>query len=337
VSSDFGRVCRENLCGGFEGGETDVLIVASCTGFCLIGGDFRGSFLGVLKYACSLLPSTCCGGSVILCFGFGFTGGGVCVLTLCRGASSFGSGGNLNARCGFGDRTGGGEFWVTRIGAEGLVGVLGRACSNILTSEFVGGIGVSSVGLCGDSGCRALLTAECDSRLPLLLRGCWLGFLDSSLASTFPTLPEGGSTSLSFGWCSLMVGGTAAWGRGRRGLCRAAASRAAIFEGEETRSGWSSGTLSELELFDLDRFGLLTPTDPPVWWLRKDAGLPVPTLVAASKAPLSPPVYVFTKGFDLAGDLEKAFAAPRSAASRTLCWVSPAVCGTQPWLRAELI
>ena len=39
-----------------------MLIAANCIGFCLIGGDFRGSFFGVLKYAWSLGPSVKCGG-----------------------------------------------------------------------------------------------------------------------------------------------------------------------------------------------------------------------------------------------------------------------------------
>lgn len=124
-----------------------------------------------------------------------------------------------------------------------------------------------------------------------------------------------------------------------------------MLDGEGERSRWASGTPSEFELFDLlpacigDRFGLLMLRElPPVQSLFKAAGLPavellpaVPTLVAASNAPLSPPVYVFVCGFGFTGGLEKAREAPRRAASRTLCCVSPVDCGARPWLRAELI
>lgn len=108
TSSDNGRVWSEPRCGGGLGGGG--VLMRNCVnwaGFCLIGGDFNGSFCGVLKYAA---PSTNgVGGSSILCFGFGLTGGGVCVLCLERGISLCGSGGSLKARCGLGDRTGGGE------------------------------------------------------------------------------------------------------------------------------------------------------------------------------------------------------------------------------------
>jgi hypothetical protein len=255
-------------------------------------------------------------------------------LVLCSGALSVGSGGSLNARCGLGDRTGGGELRVTCKGSVGgLVGVVGLVCSNMFTRELVGGIGVSSVGLSWPVS-RAVFATDCDPRLSLLFRGCCLGPLVSSLASTFPTLPDGGMTSLWSACRSLIVGAAAGWGFGRRGLPRAAANLAAMLDGEGVRSTCSPGTLSEFELVDLERLGLLMPAEPPVKSLGKAVGLPlppVPTFVAASKAPLFPPVYVFVGGFDFGDGLEKARAAPRSAASRTLCCVSPVVCGTRPW------
>ena len=105
---------------------------------------------------------------------------------------------------------------------------------------------------------------------------------------------------------------------GLRGLCRAAASLAAMLDGEGTRSAWSPCTLSEVVLVVLEMIGLLTPPDPPVWSRCKAAGLPVPTFVAASKAALSLPVYVLLKGFGFGAGLEKAFEAPCKAALRTL-------------------
>lgn len=66
---------------------------------------------------------------------------------------------------------------------------------------------------------------------------------------------------------------------------------------------------------------------------------PVPTFVAARRAPLPPPVYVFVWGFGFTGGFEKAEEAPRKAASRTLYCVSPVPCGPRGVLRAlaELI
>jgi hypothetical protein len=339
VSCDLGGTCREPLCTGGFGGGVVVLIPGGCAGFCFAGGDFTGSFLGVLKYGRSSAPFVERGGGrSTLGLGLGLTGGGVLVLVLCSGAVSVGSGGSLNARCGLGDRTGGGDLRVTCKGSvAGLVGVVGLVCSNIFTKELVGGIGVSSVGLSW-SVSRAVLAMDCDPRLSLLFRGCCLGPLVSSLASTFPTLPDGGIISLSSACRSLIVGAgagagaAAGWGFGRRGLPRAAANLAAMLDGEGVRSMCSPGTLSEFELVDLERFGLLTPAEPPVKSLGRAIGLPpVPTFVAASKAPLFPPVYVFVGGFDFGDGLEKARAAPRRAASRTLCCVSPVVCGTRPW------
>lgn len=66
-----------------------------------------------------------------------------------------------------------------------------------------------------------------------------------------------------------------------------------MFDGDGERSDWSSGTKSELELLDLlaacmgDTLGRLTLRElPPVQSLC----MGVPTLVAASSAPLSLPV-----------------------------------------------
>jgi hypothetical protein len=134
-----------------------------------------------------------------LWFGFGLTGGGVRVLCLTSGASSCGSGGSLNVRCGLGDRTGGGECWATLkgLGLGLVVGVAARPRSNIFTRDVVGGMGVSSVGLW-----------SCDSRLSLLL-ALAVGCRVSSLARTLPTLPEGGSMSLSFACRSLTMGAVA--------------------------------------------------------------------------------------------------------------------------------
>jgi hypothetical protein len=140
--------------------------------------------------------------------------------------------------------------------------------------------------------------------------------------------------SLSFGSCSFIMGAgwSLGWGMGLRGLCRAAASRAAMLDGEGTRSAWSPCTLSEVVLAVLEMIGLLTPPGPSVWSRCKAAGLPVPTLVAASNAALSPPVYVLLTGFGFGFGvgLEKAFEAPCNAALRTLYCTSPAGCGTQP-------
>jgi hypothetical protein len=182
---------------------------ANCVGLCLIGGDFIGSFCGELKYGA---PSVnCAGDRSIRGFGLGLTGGGVRVRCFASGALSTGSGGSLNARCGLGDRTGGGECWArARDTAARFVGVAGRFCSNILTREVVGGIGVSSVGFCSCPEAREVLATECDPRLSRLFCGCLLGSLDSSLASTLPTLPDGGRTSLAFTCRSLITGDMAA-------------------------------------------------------------------------------------------------------------------------------
>jgi hypothetical protein len=107
-----------------------------------------------------------------------------------------------------------------------------------------------------------------------------------------------------------------------------------MFEGEGLRLGVSSGGPSECEVCgfcDLfctgdDRLLMLRE---PVQSRVRGAGLPaaafrgLPTRVAASNAPLPPPVYVLVSGFALAGDSEKARKAPCRAASLTLCWVSP--------------
>jgi hypothetical protein len=52
------------------------------------------------------------------------------------------------------------------------VGVPGRFCSNILTREVVGGIGVSSVGLSSARGARRVLAVERDSVLVLFRKDC---------------------------------------------------------------------------------------------------------------------------------------------------------------------
>lgn len=188
------------------------------------------------------------------------TGGGVFVLFLARGASSLGSGGSVKLRRGLGDLTGGGEFLTTTEGVAGpCAGVTGRCCSNMLTRALVGGMGVSSVGL----SCAAAAATGCEPPLSLLLRGlCGLGVCCSSLARTFPTLPDGGSTSRSLGSRSLTIAAALAWGAGRRGLRRAAASFAAVCDGDGARSTWLSGTPRELELLSCS---LLTPRElPPV-------------------------------------------------------------------------
>jgi hypothetical protein len=142
------------------------------------------------------------------------------------------------------------------------------------------------------------------------------------------------------------------FGNGFLGLYLAAASFAAMLEGEGVRSPrWSSGTPRVLELLDLllSRLGdtfdqpALLELPPVTSCLTGDAvpavGFrvgPEPALVAARSAPFPPPVYVFVWGFGFKGGFEKANEAPRRAASRTLYWVSPVVFGT--WgLRAELI
>ena len=145
------------------------------------------------------------------------------------------------ARLGFGDRTGG-----------GLVCKTGRVCSNMLTRELVGGIGVSSVGL-SKPACSARATAT-GSALPssLFFPVDTFCCLESILANTFPTLPGGGRTSRSFASLSDMAGTVEGCGTGFIGLYLAAASFAAMFEGEGTGSGrLSSGTARLLELFVL--------------------------------------------------------------------------------------
>jgi hypothetical protein len=86
---------------------------------------------------------------------------------------------------------------------------------------------------------------------PSLLALGTFGCLESNLASTFPTLPGGGSTSRSFASRSVMIGVAGRCGMGFMGLYRAAASRAAMLEGEGIRSKPSSGTARVLELLDL--------------------------------------------------------------------------------------
>lgn len=98
------------------------------------------------------------------------------VLVLASCASSLGSGGSVKLRRGLGDLTGGGEFLTMTEGAEGgCVGVTGRFCSNMLTSEVVGGIGVSSVGLSRDPALAAALATDCEPKLSPVLHGCWRG------------------------------------------------------------------------------------------------------------------------------------------------------------------
>lgn len=157
-----------------------------------------------------------------LTLGFGCVGGGRC---------SVGSWGTSIARCGLGDLIGGGDrLTMVRGSADsgGEGGGAPRFCSNMRTSDAVGGTGVSS--------------------------------------------------RRSFG--------------GGIGLFRAAASRAAIFDGDGTRSAaLSSGTprVLVLGLLESDLAVLLLP----VW--SRDIGAdgvwigvlcwPVPTLDAASSAP----------------------------------------------------
>lgn len=319
-----------------------VFVVDSCVGFCFTGGVPSVSFRSILNGTGSLASSLDCIRSNR--GGLGFNRGGLCVRALVRGSSSLGSGGRVIFRCGLGDRTSGCTFGETTKGSIGaFVGVVGRFFSNILTREVVGGIGVSSVGL-SSADARIVLAMETDPILPLRLCRPALGFLGSSLARTFPTLPLGGRTSPSFMSRSLMIGFTVACGIGFMGLYRAAANFAAMFDGEGMRSRCgSSGIPRLLELLEglralmgdwLNLFTLRAL--PPVQSLRKGEvflvtlslrGVTVPTLVAASSAPLLPPVYVLTFGFGFTGGLEKAEDAPRRAASWTLYCVSPVVCG----------
>lgn len=247
-SCDFGRWPKVD-------GPVMALVfrAASWIGFCLMGGDFSGAFCVWERKERddSAVPSVNCRrGISIEGFDFG-TGGGVFVLFLASGSSFLGSGGSVKLRRGLGDFTGGGEFLTITEGAVGgCVGVTGRFCSNILTREFVGGIGVSSVGLPGGAA-LAMLATDCEPMLPLVL-GRWLGCLCaglcSSLASTFPTLPDGGSTSCSLASLSRIMPAALAWGAGRRGLRRAAATVAAAYAGEGVRLTLLSGTPRELEL-----------------------------------------------------------------------------------------
>ena len=79
-----------------------------------------------------------------------------------------------------------------------------------------------------------------------------LGWLESNLASTFPTLPGGGITSASFCSLSDMAGVTGACTVGFDTVCREAASLAAMLEGEGIRSAeLSSCTPRALELDEL--------------------------------------------------------------------------------------
>lgn len=145
------------------------------------------------------------------------------------------------ARLGFGDCTDGGLLCKT-----------GRVCSNMLTRELVGGIGVSSVGL-SRPACSARATATGSALVSsLLLLVAIFCCLESILANTFPTLPGGGRTSRSFASLSDMVGAAEGCGMGFMGLYLAAASFAAMFEGEGTGSRrLSTDTARLLELFDL--------------------------------------------------------------------------------------
>lgn len=249
----------------------------------------------MLKRLSSIIPS------IDNVRGFGFTGGGVRAFIRSSEAPSLGSGGRLNVRCGFGDFIGGGPFCETASGSADticLAGVLGRFFSNMLTSAVVGGIGLSSV----DSffGARMVLAFDRAPTLPLRFGGWSLAVRDSSRARTFRALPAGGRTSLPFVLWSYE---TVFWGTGLSGLYLAAASFAAMFEGDGVRSEkLSSGTPSEFELLDwLSRNGDdpgLPVLLPPVQFLPigdtlpwgAPRGLPVPTFVAASKAPLFPPV-----------------------------------------------
>lgn len=183
-------------------------------------------------------------------------------------------------------------------------------------------------------------------------RDLGLGLEESSLASTLPTLPAGGWTLLCSASPSYTISTAGVWAGCFIGLYRAAASLAAMLEGDVPGSGRpSSGTASVLELLEWLNAGGGTADVlvlPPVQFLRSGEvlpdgvcarGVPVPTLAAARRAPLFPPVYVFGCGFGFKGGLKKAEDAPRRAALCTLYWVSPGACGTCGLLRAlvELI
>lgn len=187
----------------------------------------------------TVTSAECEGSDMGLGFGLGFTGGGVFVRCLCRGAASFGSVRSLNVRCGLGDRTGVEDVCET-----------GRFCSNILTRALVGGVGVSSVGRSRLACCARAMATACILGASLGGLGP-LSDLASSLASTFSTLPGGGITSRPCVSRSAMLGVDARCGRGFMGLCRAAANWAAMLEGDGMRSKWSSGTARVLELLDL--------------------------------------------------------------------------------------
>lgn len=148
----------------------------------------------------------------------------------------------------------------------------------MFTRELVGGIGVSSVGLSRGAAMVAR-AADREAALSWVGRGdfcCGPGFWCSSLASTFPTLPDGGSTSRSSASLSLaIIIGVLGGAAGLSGLMRAAASLAAVYDadadadadGEGARSLWVSGTLKELELLTClgEGCGLLALRElPPV-------------------------------------------------------------------------
>ena len=276
----------------------------------------RVSFRKATKLGASSVPSMeermlSCGFDLVL------TGGGARVVCLSSGTSSFGSGGRFILRCGFGERTEGVSLGVEGAG-ERTGGVAVRLCSNILTSEVVGAMGVSSVGF----------PSPPDADNP--------GFRASSLSNTLPTLPSGGSISASLGSLpAMMVGIGAGWPAALDALCLAAASLAAMLEGEGPRSTeWSSGSVKALDAGELlswrtgDTLGLELRALPPVLSAPSGVaaledvlvfrGVPVPTLVAASRAPLPPPVYRFVCGLGFRGGFEKASEAPRRAAFGTL-------------------
>jgi hypothetical protein len=165
---------------------------------------------------------------------------------------------------------------------------------------------------CSNMETKAFVGGMGVSSVPLgCLRGCW-GALRSLMAG------EGGG----------------------RGLKRAAASFAAMFEGEGARSTVLVGRPRVLELDVDDDFAsllVLLGALPPVVSLLSGRCPPVPTLVAASRAPLRAPVYVFVAGLGAGAGLAKAEPAPMRAASRTLCCVSPVGCGARLRLLAELI
>lgn len=165
-SCGFGRSCSDVV------GTVAALVLraANCIGFCLTGGDLDKAFCiwADNEREDSLVPSVNCGrGTSTEGFDLG-TGGGVCVFFLTREALSLGSGGSVKLRRGLGDLTEACEFLTTTgdVGG-GCVGVTGRFCSNILTRELVGGIGLSSV----DLSCTAVTATDCDLKLPSLLLG----------------------------------------------------------------------------------------------------------------------------------------------------------------------